>query len=203
MMKLILVRHGQTEWNLLGKYQGQSDIALSEKGRMQAELLAKNFPVDHVDIVYASDLKRAFETGEKIAQRFGCPIIPEKGLREFYFGEWEGHTYKEIVANWPEEASNFFGAPEKLQTPGGETFSILQERAMKTITRIREINEGKTVVAAAHGAIIKTILASLMHIPLHYLWAIRQDNTAVDILRFDDDYVSVELINSTEHLRKL
>lgn len=202
MLKMILVRHGQTEWNLLGKYQGQSDTALSEKGRRQAELLAKNFPVDHVDAVYASDLKRAFETGEKIAGRFGCPIIPEKGLREFHFGEWEGHTYEEIVKKWPEEAANFFGAPEKLQTPGGETFSILQERAMKTINRIREINEGKIVCVAAHGAIIKTILASLMHIPLHYLWAIRQDNTAVNILRFDDDYVSIELINSTEHLRK-
>ena len=59
-MKMILVRHGQTEWNLLGKYQGQSDTSLSEKGRQQAELLAKNFPVDRVDAVYASDLKRAF-----------------------------------------------------------------------------------------------------------------------------------------------
>lgn len=202
MVKMILVRHGQTEWNLLGKYQGQSDTDLSKKGMQQAELLAKNFPVDDVEAVYTSDLKRAYETGKKIAERFGCPLIPEKGLREFHFGEWEGHTYEEIVKKWPEEAANFFGAPEKLQTPGGETFHILQKRAMKTIEHIREENEGKTVVVSAHGAILKTILSSLMHIPLHYLWSIKQDNTAVNIIRFDDGYVSIELINSTEHLRK-
>lgn len=202
MTKLVLIRHGQTEWNIAGKYQGQSDVALSDKGIEQARLLAKNFPLEQLDAVYASDLTRAFVTAEQLAKRFGCVVQPEPSLREMNFGEWEGLTYKQIVAQWPEAMGTFFMRPDKLEIPGGEGFAVLQKRAVKCIEKIVAANAGKTVAVVAHGAILRTILTYALHMPLRYVWTIRQDNTAVNILRYEEENCLVELVNSTAHLQK-
>lgn len=200
MMRLILVRHGQTEWNAGGRYQGQSNVALSDTGRKQAKFLAERFPVRQLDAIYTSDLDRAKETAECVGKRLGLTVCPEKAFRELSFGDWEGLTYQEISSRWPEEAEKLFTAPDELVIPHGETFQDLQKRALDKIYSLYEKHIDQTVAVFAHGAINKTILAGLMHIPLHYLWSLRQDNTAVNILRLDDGYVMVELINSTSHL---
>ncbi len=200
MMRLILVRHGQTEWNAGGRYQGQSNVALSDTGRKQARFLAERFPVRQLDAIYTSDLDRAKETAECVGKRLGLTVCPEKAFRELSFGDWEGLTYQEISSRWPEEAEKLFTAPDELVIPHGETFQDLQKRALDKIYSLYEKHIDQTVAVFAHGAINKTILAGLMHIPLHYLWSLRQDNTAVNILRLDDGYVMVELINSTSHL---
>lgn len=200
MMRLILVRHGQTEWNAGGRYQGQSNVALSDTGRKQARFLAERFPVRQLDAIYTSDLDRAKETAECVGKRLGLTVCPEKAFRELSFGDWEGLTYQEISSRWPEEAEKLFTAPDELVIPHGETFRDLQKRALDKIYSLYEQHIDQTVAVFAHGAINKTILAGLMHIPLHYLWSLRQDNTAVNILRLDDGYVMVELINSTSHL---
>ncbi|MBR5163566.1 MAG: histidine phosphatase family protein [Schwartzia sp.] len=200
MMRLILVRHGQTEWNAGGRYQGQSNVALSSLGRRQAELLAASFPVKQLDAIYASDLDRARETAECVGKAFGIPVRPEKAFRELSFGDWEGLTYQEISSRWPKEANKLFTAPDELCIPNGETFQDLQKRALDKIDELCKIHDGQNVGVFAHGAINKTILAGLMHIPLHYLWSLRQDNTAVNILKLEDGYVTVELLNGTFHL---
>ena len=200
MMRLILVRHGQTEWNAGGRYQGQSNVALSDTGRKQARFLAERFPVRQLDAIYTSDLDRAKETAECVGKRLGLTVYQEKAFRELSFGDWEGLTYQEISSRWPEEAEKLFTAPDELVIPHGETFRDLQKRALDKIYSLYERHIDQTVAVFAHGAINKTILAGLMHIPLHYLWSLRQDNTAVNILRLDDGYVMVELINSTSHL---
>lgn len=200
MMRLILVRHGQTEWNAGGRYQGQSNVALSDTGRKQARFLAERFPVRQLDAIYTSDLDRAKETAECVGKRLSLTVCQEKAFRELSFGDWEGLTYQEISSRWPEEAEKLFTAPDELVIPHGETFRDLQKRALDKIYSLYEKHIDQTVAVFAHGAINKTILAGLMHIPLHYLWSLRQDNTAVNILRLDDGYVMVELINSTSHL---
>ena len=199
-MRLILVRHGQTEWNAGGRYQGQSNVALSDTGRNQAKFLAERFPVKQLDALYASDLDRAKETAECVGERLGVPVYTEEAFRELSFGDWEGLTYQQISSRWPEEANKLFTAPDELVIPHGETFQELQKRALDKIHLLYEKHIDQTVAVFAHGAINKTILAGLMHIPLHYLWSLRQDNTAVNILRLDNGYVMVELINSTSHL---
>ncbi|MBQ9364956.1 MAG: histidine phosphatase family protein [Schwartzia sp.] len=204
MVRLILVRHGKTEWNALGKYQGQSDIELSEEGMMQAEKLAAHFPVSRLDAIYASDLRRAYMTAERVGERMNVEPQKEPSFRELDFGEWEGCTYKEIIERWPEEGEKFFGAPEKLAIPNGETFQMLQNRAMTRLNEIvtmSEVERHGTIAVFAHGAIIKTMLCTLMHIPLHYVWMLQQSNTAVNIINFDAGYVGIEQLNNTEHLR--
>lgn len=204
MTKVVFIRHGQTEWNIAGRFQGQSDIALTEEGKQQAQLLAKNFPVEHIDAIYSSDLQRAMFTAQAVADKFQLPVHPEKAFRELSFGDYEGLTYKEIAARDAKCLECFWTRPDLLHFPHGETFAQVQQRA---ITRLKEIlaeNDGKTIVIAAHGAVLRTILATAMHIDLRYAWHLRQFNTAVSIVNYDDNGEAwVELINSTAHLGKL
>ena len=203
MTKFIFVRHGETEWNKAGRFQGQSDVSLSEKGFKQAEILAAHFPVDKVDAIYSSDLIRARNTAEAIARTFKIEVQTKKELRELHFGDWEGLTYDEIVGGWPDALANFLRHPDILEVPNGETFSQVQDRAMAAIMEIAKHHEGETVVVTAHGGILRTVLTTVMHIPLRYLWSIRQFNTAVSIACYDEAGWIIELVNSTAHLKYL
>jgi len=204
MTKIVLVRHGQTEWNVLGKYQGQSDIDLSPEGIRQAEKLASKlevFHIEHLDAVYSSDLKRAMITAGFLAEKASCSVIARRQLRELNFGCWEGLTYQQITKQWPDEVQNFFTRPDLLVVPNGETFAEVQQRAMQEVYKIISEHPGQTAAIVAHGAIIRTILAAVLHMPLRYIWSIRQDNTAVNIFRSNEDGFLLELLNSTAHLQ--
>ena len=201
MTKVIFIRHGQTEWNVTGRYQGQSDVQLSEEGRQQAVKLAENFPVERVDAIYASDLQRAMVTAETIAKQFGLSVQAEPAFRELSFGDWEGLTYQQIVDKWEDAMANFLQHPDILEIPGGESFPVVQQRAMKRLNELIEKHDGQTIVVVAHGAVLRTMLTAALHMPLQYLWSIRQFNTAVNIVRYDADAnPTVELLNSTAHL---
>ncbi|WP_026760344.1 MULTISPECIES: alpha-ribazole phosphatase [Selenomonas] len=201
MTKVIFIRHGQTEWNVTGRYQGQSDVKLTEEGKKQAEKLADNFPVAKVDAIYASDLCRAMVTAETIAKKFGLKVQAEPAFRELSFGDWEGLTYQQIVDRWEEAMANFLQHPDILEIPGGESFPAVQQRAMKRLNELIEKHDGQTIVVVAHGAVLRTMLTAALHMPLQYLWSIRQFNTAVNIVRYDSDAnPTVELLNSTAHL---
>lgn len=201
MTKFVLVRHGQTEWNLMGRYQGQFDIALTDAGIKQAEILAENFPEKNVAAIYSSDLQRAFVTAQKLGDKLGVEVHKDKAFREICFGDWEGHTYEEIIARWPEALENFFQRPDVLKIPNGETFQDVQNRAIGRLIELSEEYPDKTVVIAAHGAVIRTMLAAAVHSPLRYLWSFRQDNTALSIILYNSDGFLLQLANSTEHLR--
>ena len=206
MTRIIFVRHGETEWNKSGKYQGQTDVPLSAKGISQAEQLAKYFPAKEVAAIYASPLKRAFLTAECIGKSFGLEPIAVDNLRELSFGEWEGLTYEEIVSKWPDAMENFLTHPDILKIPGGETFAEVQQRAMLAIEKIVKENQGKTAVVVAHGAVLRTIITAALHMDIKYVWTIRQFNTAVSIINYPDDYPEsedyavIEQLNNTSHL---
>lgn len=202
MTKIVFIRHGQTEWNKSGKYQGQSDVALSEEGIEQARCLAKHFPLNRLDCVYSSDLQRSMATAETVAGRFGLKVHKEEAFREISFGDWEGLTYQEIVSGWPEAMANFLTHPDLMEIPHGETFAQVQERAMKRLWEIVAEHEDKNQVVGifAHGAVLRAMLTAIMQMPLSKVWTLSQYNTAVSIVRFDQGYPTVELINSTAHL---
>ena len=204
MVKVVFVRHGQTEWNVSGRYQGQSDVALSAAGIEQAEKLAANFPVEHIDAIYASDLIRARVTAETVAKRFGLGVNLEPAFRELSFGDWEGLTYEQIVASWPDAMENFLAHPDILDIPHGESFPEVQQRAMSRLQELIQKHEGQTIMVAAHGAVLRTMLTAALHMPLQYLWSIRQFNTAVNLVRYDaEGNPTGELLNSTAHVGEL
>lgn len=204
MLKIIFIRHGKTLWNSSGRFQGQSNTQLSEEGIIQAQKLAENFPVEHIDAVYSSPLDRAFITGKIIADKFHVPITADKRLCEISFGAWEGLTYNEIHAKWPAEIEMLFSRPDETAIPQGEKFTDVQKRAVEALNNIIAQNtvsdENKTVVITAHGGILRALLSHILHMPLRYIWSLRQDNTAISIITYYGEKCNIELINSTAHL---
>lgn len=204
MTKVILVRHGQTLWNLEMKYQGHCDVALTDKGIQQAELAANRLANEEVSAVYASDLNRAFKTAECIANKhnLGVTAIPE--LREINFGDWEGMTFEGISdptnSHWSEEMSKVFSHPGEAQIPGGETFHEVKERAMAALKQLVAKHPNQTIVVVSHGGTIRTVLCDILDIHLNNIWKIKQDNTAINILEYYDDEVFVSLVNDAQHL---
>lgn len=202
MTRLIIVRHGQTLWNLERKYQGHSDIALTEKGLNQAKAVAERLAEEKIDAVYASDLSRAFKTAECIAAKHELTVQVEPQLREIKFGDWEGLTYEEISARWPGMLGKLWTTPDELEIPGGESFHQLKERAYAAVQKIVTAHPEQTVVIVAHGGTIGTILCAMLDIHLNHVWSIRQDNTAVNIIDYYDGRPTIALLNCIRHLKE-
>ena len=146
MTEIIIIRHGETEWNKTGRFQGQSDVPLSAEGRAQAEVLGRNLAVDHVDAVYASDLVRAMETAAPIAKRFGLDVIPDPLLRELHFGKWEGRFFSEINEETPDMMTMFYRNPEEVAIPESEPFAAFQKRVSGRVRTIAAAHRDERVV---------------------------------------------------------
>ena len=200
MTKIYLIRHGETEWNKIGKLQGSSDIMLLPEGIQQAHLLAEHAPFHAVDAIYSSDLSRAVMTAEILAEKFGLPVIKERGLRETSFGDWEGQFLSELAIENPAGFEYFFTKPDKVQPPNGETFLESQARIMNALDEIIADNEDKNIIVVSHGAAIRLIICAALEIRIRKMWAIGQYNMAVNVLTFEEGVFSVELLNNTMHL---
>ncbi len=203
MTKVILVRHGETLWNLEMKYQGHCDIALTEKGIKQAELAANSLAKERVSAVYASDLCRAFATAESIANKHNLQVAAIPELREINFGQWEGLTYDKINSQWSDMMAKLFTHPDEIEIPDGETFREVKERATLAISKLIQKHPNETIVVVSHGGTIRTILCAILNIHLNHLWNIKQDNTAINILEYYDNQALVSLVNGTSHLDSL
>ncbi len=203
MLKIMLIRHGETFWNLEGKLQGNSDIHLAPDGLHQARLLAAHCPFEIFDAVYSSDLTRAKTTALFLAQKFNLEvrIIPE--IREISFGDWEGQYIRELAEKYPEDMEKFFKEPDKLRVNNAEPFIETQGRAFSAFQKIVEESHAKKfqhIVIVAHGAINRLILCKILEIPVRNMWKFAQFNTAVNIIREDDGNFTVESVNGTAHL---
>lgn len=201
MMRIFLIRHGETEWNLQGKLQGNSEVRLTSEGVRQARLLAEHLPFQHVDTIYSSDLSRAVETATILAKHFNLPVKKVPELREANFGDWEGRLIRELAEESPNDFGKFFIDPERCHPPHGETFLECQARVMNVIRDIIAEHENQNVMVVSHGAAIRLIIGAALDMPIHKIWAISQFNTALNILRVDEGNFTAELINSTAHLR--
>lgn len=200
MTKIFLIRHGETEWNKIGKLQGSSDIKLLPEGIEQAYMLAKHAPFHTVDAIYSSDLSRAVMTAEILSEKFGLPVIKERGLRETSFGDWEGRYLSELAKENPSGFEYFFTKPDKVQPPNGETFLQSQARIMNALDEIICDNEDKNIIVVSHGAAIRLIICAALEIRIRKMWSIGQYNMALNVLIFDEGTFSVEMLNNTLHL---
>lgn len=199
MMRIFLIRHGETEWNRQKRLQGHSDTHLSQEGFRQAISLAEHAPFKHVDAIYSSDLMRAMETANILAEKFNLNVKLMPELRETNYGNWEGRFISELVTESPKSFGKFFTDPERCHPPHGETFLECQARVMIGIREIIANHENQNVIAVSHGAAIRLILGAALDMPIHKMWAIAQFNTALNILRVDDGEFTVETINSIHY----
>ncbi len=167
-MKFYLLRHGETEWNKLGKFQGLTDVSLNDRGLAQAKDSARAALGWEHDALYSSSLTRTVQVAEEIRKVTGTPIVTQPGLRELSLGDLEGVTGAEMREGWPELYASWRKNPADVQMPNGESLSQLQERAWQVIQDIeRHHADDSGVVVVCHNFTIRTIICAILDIPLY------------------------------------
>ena len=137
MTQIVLVRHGETEWNRVERFRGWADVSLNETGLTQAEATARRIAAEWQPVaVYSSPLSRAVKTAEAIARQFGLPVRTHRGLIDINYGQWQGLTPDEAREHWPEMVDAWYHSPETVQIPGGETLTDLRLRAVEAVREL-------------------------------------------------------------------
>lgn len=154
MTRILLARHGETDWNRIGRWQGHADPPLNEAGRSQAAELAERLAGDGIAAVYSSDLKRASETARVVAARLGLDVVEDAGLREIDVGSWSGLTRAEVEQRFPEGYARWLGGEIGHD---GETREQLTARVVDAVERIAATHPDGTVLVVTHGGSIRAL----------------------------------------------
>ena len=198
---IYLVRHGQTNWNILGKTQGHGDSNLTKKGREQAIQLADSMIKYPIDYIYSSELGRAIETAQIIGDKLNLDVVSTPALKEMGFGKWEGLLIKEIQEHYSDIYKTWRNEPHLAQIPEGETLHIIKERTDKFLKEINDKYDGKHIVLVTHSVTARVILLSLLNSSLENIYKISQSNTALNIIEFRDYGPVVIKMNDTSHIK--
>ncbi len=198
--RLLLVRHGETDFNAQKRFQGQMDVPLNANGRLQATVLAKKIAEEHIDVVVASDLKRASETAEIVMAGRGVEIVVDGRLRELNFGAWEGMTYAEIQESDPQTLSTWEGDLMFIAPPGGETVSQFSGRVRSILRAIQAKYAGKTILIVAHGGVLQLLLCTLLGLSADRFWQFRLQNASLSEVSLHQAGAIIQNINDTSHL---
>lgn len=161
---LLLIRHGETQWNAQARIQGHRDIALSARGQRQAQVLARFLAGAAIDAVFASDLSRASQTAQPLARTLGLPLQLDARLRERGFGLFEGSTYAEAEANWPNEYAIWRRRDPAHALPGGESYLAARVRVLHCLEQIARGHAGQTVAVVTHGGVLDIVYRTALGI---------------------------------------
>ncbi|MGE5372823.1 MAG: histidine phosphatase family protein [Solirubrobacterales bacterium] len=203
-MRVILVRHGLTELNEAGRYQGSRDIPLSDQGRWQAAQVAGRLAAEKIDAVYASDLSRAYDTAVIVAEQHRLPVQKVPAFREINFGHWEGLTGGEIVAEFGQEIYDLWlYRPAESVIEAGDNLHDFAERVSQGWRSILAGHgEDDTVVIVAHGGVFMVLGCLLMGRSLNDIRKYYQHNAAISILTVEHGKAGFELLNCCAHLEE-
>jgi probable phosphoglycerate mutase len=203
--RLLLVRHGETDWNRQGRFQGQIDIPLNANGRAQAEAAGGFLAPVAIHRAYTSSMARPRQTAEAIlASHPGVPLTSTTGLVEIGHGLWEGRLESEIGQGWPELLADWKRSPETVQMPEGETIHDVWDRSLRTWQRIAaSLDAEETALVVAHDAVNKTILCALLGLTPADIWMVKQGNGGVTVIDYphgSGGTAVVAAMNLTSHL---
>lgn len=200
-MKLFLVRHGETDWNRKGRFQGQIDIPLNERGLSQANMTAERFRGVKLDVVCASPLSRARITGEAIARAAGCELITDPAFLEICHGDWQGHTADEVMSLFGDQLHQWQTCPDQITMPGqgGESLEDVRRRAVDGVERLIA-GRSNDVLLATHDAVIKALICHYIHLSFAYYWRVKVPNCSVSYIEFTPSGPQLGLMGDISHL---
>lgn len=176
MPTLLLVRHGQTDWNVEGRWQGQADAPMNDKGRAQARALADQLNGWRVDAIWSSDLQRALETAQIIADRQGKPVHADRRLREINLGRWEGMLVTDIKQRYPQEWAERRRDVRNSRAPGGESVAEVAERVQRAADDVARQWPAGRVLLVSHGVSLAALICQSRGVTLEEVYHYVPDN---------------------------
>jgi alpha-ribazole phosphatase len=200
LSRLLLVRHGDTESNSRERYWGHSDVKLSGAGLEQADKLRDRLATEKIDVIYTSDLERAWLTAKIIAQKHQLEVTVCPELREFNFGVVEGLTFDEISRLHPELAEFWASQNPKLRFPGGESLGDLRRRVNRFRQRLEKHTPEETVLIVAHAGALRILLCQLLGIGQHHWRQLRLNLASLSIVETHPERTVLSLLNDVSHL---
>jgi len=198
--RVIAVRHGQTEWNVAARIQGQGDSELTEEGRAQARAIAERLSRERFDAIISSDLGRAALTAQAISERCGKPVVLDARLRERHFGVGEGMTYEEVDRAYPGAFARIRNVDPDFVIPGGESRRQFHQRVRGAFDSLAQAHAGKTIVIVTHGGVLATFFRHVHDIPLDIAHPIAITNASYNVLDYDSERWRVVTWSDSAHL---
>jgi broad specificity phosphatase PhoE len=203
-MRLLLIRHGETDWNVSLRYMGQANVPLNENGRAQGRLAAQRLLSLGATALYTSDLVRAAETAAIVGNELGLKPVAMPELREIDVGKWEGLTPEELYRRFPDHMQEFERDPARTVRLGGESYAQLQARALVALNAIHTAHRpDETVVAVSHGGTIRALLCHVIGLDLAYFGRLWLDNGSISELRYRSSGWRLTRLNDAAHLEGL
>ena len=198
--RLIVVRHGETAWNVDTRIQGHLDIPLNATGLWQARQLGDALAGEAISAIYTSDLLRARRTAQAVADATGAALVDEPGLRERAFGSFQGRTFAEIEAEHPEQARRWRQRDPDYAPDGGESLRVLRERVVDTTHRLAARHPGELVLLVTHGGVLDVLYraATRQDIQAPRTWQLA--NAAINRLLWTPQGLSLVGWADTQHL---
>lgn len=199
-MRILLLRHAETDWNRERRYQGWRDSPLSPTGREQAESAGRLLAASPLAAVWSSPLARARETAALIAAPHQLPVREADAFKEMGFGDWEGLTRDEVRERFPEAHRAWAETPHEAAWPGAEPLAVVRARALAGLGALREAHQGQTVCLVSHGITSRILILEALGLGLDRLWSLQLSSTGISELEFRDDWTTLHRMNSLIHL---
>jgi phosphoserine phosphatase len=203
-MRLIIVRHGESEWNRIHRYQGQLDAPLSELGLRQARALGERLKAEELDQIYTSPLQRAARTAEAIAENHpSVPFAYADALLEIHHGEWQGKFADEIRAQYAAGLEEWRQHPTRSQMPGGESFSNILKRTLDFKEQLIGQHKDQTVLVSTHDVVVKILVADALGMNMDRINRIWVTNASISVIEYGDDLPYLVSLSEACHLGTL
>jgi len=199
MQTIILIRHGESEWNRDGRVQGYKNSRLSELGVKQAKRMRKRLSGEEIDHIACSSAGRALETC-RYAMGAKAEVEVCEGLREINLGIWEGRRITHLRKKYPRDVATWYSAPSRLRIDGGETMLAFRRRIAREMTRIRAEHEDETIAFFTHGGVICSYLTYLLGLKLDDMWSFKIKNGSITRVIFPLDRPRIELLGCIDYL---
>lgn len=201
-MKLIAVRHGETEWNVAGREMGQLDSPLTERGIRQAEALANRLRGLQFSALYSSDLGRAMRTAQIVSSATSVAVLVDADLRERNMGIFQGFTKKEMAQQFPAEYSDYLRLGHTYRIPHGESAEQRLERSIRALTAIAERHADETVVVVTHGGFLMGFFEHVLGMSPGNGWRFKRQNAAFNCFEYSAARWTLQTWNETSHLQR-
>lgn len=198
--RILAVRHGETAWNVDRRLQGQIDISLNANGQEQARRLAEALADESLDAIVTSDLVRARDTAQAVADRTGLPLVTDTGLRERNFGIFQGHTYAEVERLWPEESARWRRREPEYGAQGGETLQGFYDRAVAAAERLAQAYPGRTLLLVTHGGVLDCLYRAASRVELNAPRTWDLANTGINRLLYTSEGFTLVGWADVQHL---